>query len=141
MIKLILLALLISLTACSTVRDTTDWIPGVDSNEDVQQEKQKEVEKAKAIEHENYVDKAVFDRNSRNTSESDAKISVQISQKYAHIKSIKPEDIGIEVNNSVVTLTGNVNSNQSAIDAIAIAKSTSGVTRVISKLVVISLRQ
>ncbi len=128
------------ISACSTVRDTTDWIPGVDSNEEVQAKQQQQVKKVMAKEREDYIDKAAFAPLTQSASELDAKISVQISQKYQQSKMVNPEDVGIEVNAGVVTLTGNVNSDDSAIHAIAIAKSTHGVTRVVSKLVVIKVR-
>ncbi len=128
------------ISACSTVRDTTDWIPGVDSNEEVQAKQQQQVKKVMAKEREDYIDKAAFAPLTQSASELDAKISVQISQKYQQSKMVNPEDVGIEVNAGVVTLTGNVNSDDSAIHAIAIAKSTRGVTRVVSKLVVIKVR-
>ena len=115
------------ISACSTVRDTTDWIPGVDSNEEVQAKQQQQVKKVMAKEREDYIDKAAFAPLTQSASELDAKISVQISQKYQQSKMVNPEDVGIEVNAGVVTLTGNVNSDDSAIHAIAIAKSTRGV--------------
>jgi HSP20 family molecular chaperone IbpA len=133
-----IVALVIS--ACSTVRDTTDWIPGVDSNEEVQVKEQQQVKKVMAKEREDYIDKEAFAPLTQTASELDAKISVQISQKYQQSKVVNPEDVGIEVNAGVVTLTGNVNSDDSAISAISIAKSTRGVTRVVSKLVVIKVR-
>ncbi len=139
-LKLFLPIVVLGISACGTVRDTTDWIPGVDSNEQVRIEEQKQLREQLEMEREVYRDKNAFAPISRTASEADARISVHISEKYATEKSIKPEDIGIEVNASVVTLTGNVIDNSNAIKAIAIAKSTAGVSRVISKLVVIKVR-
>ncbi len=133
-------AVVMTITACSTVRDTTDWIPGVDSNEEIKADEQKEMREAIERERELYKDKHAFAPISRTSSEADARISVLISQKYAALETINPEDIGIEVNAGVVTLTGNINSDESAVSAISIAKSTQGVVRVISKLVVINVR-
>ena len=133
-------AVVLTISACSTVRDTTDWIPGVDSNEEIKAEEQEEMREAIDRERELYKDKNAFAPISRTSSEADARISVLISQKYAAIETINPEDIGIEVNAGVVTLTGNINSDESAVSAISIAKSTHGVARVISKLVVITVR-
>ncbi|MCN4144327.1 MAG: BON domain-containing protein [Thiohalomonas sp.] len=112
-----------TMSACSTVRDTTDWIPGVDSNEEIKAEEQKEMRAAIERERELYGDKNAFSPISRSASEA-----------------INPEDIGIEVNAGVVTLAGNVSSNEGALIVISIAKSTQGVSRVISKLVVINVR-
>lgn len=140
-VKLMTVAMALAMTACSTVRDATDWVPGVDSNEEIQAKKNKQALKAKAKEHETYVDKAAFAPTNSSTSDVDAKINVSISKKYAEDSHVNREDIGIEVNASVVTLTGSVDSDEAAIRAIAIAKNTSGVSRVISKLVVIQLRK
>lgn len=140
LINILILAVVLLMTACSTVRDTTDWIPGVDSNEEIKAEQQKVALEAKEKEREIYQDKAAFASTARTASESDAKISVTIGQKYAQIDGIKREDIGIEVNAGVVTLTGHVNSDASAVNAISIAKSTIGVSRVISRLVVVNVR-
>ena len=130
---------LLILQACSTVRDVTDWVPGVDSNEEIQAEKeqQQKQEKDKA-----YPDKAVFEAKMTGpTAENDALINVKISQQYVQESIIKREDIGIEVNAGVVTLTGSVATEESAVQAIFIAKNTAGVSMVISKLVVIKLRE
>ncbi len=134
------LTIVLTMTACSTVRDTTDWIPGVDSNAAVKAEERKETLEAMAEEREIYENKIAFAPTSHTASESDAKISVKIAQDYAAADTIQREDIGIEVNTGVVTLTGNVKSNESAVSAISIAKSTAGVSRVVSKLVVINVR-
>ena len=132
----------LTMTACSTVRDATDWVPGVDSNEEIQAEEKKEAEEAREIEREAYKDKAAFAPiTTGSASESDASINVSISQQYIEDSAINREDIGIEVNAGVVTLTGSVASNESAVRAIAIAKDTTGVAKVISKLVVIKLRK
>jgi len=136
----LLMASAFTLSACSTVRDATDWVPGVDSNEEVQAEKQKQEQEVREKESEAYADKAAFAPTSNYISDADAKINVSISQQYIEESVVKREDIGIEVNAGVVTLTGSVNSNASAIRAISIAKSTAGVSKVISKLVVIKLR-
>ncbi|MCP3852025.1 MAG: BON domain-containing protein [Gammaproteobacteria bacterium] len=129
------------MSACSTVRDTTDWVPGVSSNEEIAaEEKQEAIELAKK-EREAYEDKAAFAPTTRLASTSDAKISVNIGQKFEQENTITREDIGIEVNAGVVTLTGNVASEDSAINAISIAKSTAGVSRVVSKLVVVNVRK
>lgn len=140
-VKLMTVATALAMTACSTVRDATDWVPGVDSNEEIQAEKNKQVQKAKAKEHEAYVDKAAFAPTNSSASDADAKINVSISKKYAEDNHVKREDIGIEVNAGVVTLTGSVDSDEAAIRAISIAKNSAGVSRVISKLVVIQLRK
>ncbi|MCU7938791.1 MAG: BON domain-containing protein [gamma proteobacterium symbiont of Bathyaustriella thionipta] len=129
----------LTMSACSTVRDTTDWIPGVDSNEEIKAEEQKKMRAAIERERELYADKNAFAPISRTASEADARISVQISQKYT-AEAINSEDVGIEVNAGVVTLTGNVSSDDSAVSVISIAKNTQGVSRVISKLVVIKVR-
>ncbi len=129
------------LSGCSSVRDATDWVPGVDSNEEVQAQQEKEDKARRAKEQEAYKDKAVFSPAiAANTSEADARINVMISQKFSESPMVKRDDIGIEVNAGVVTLMGSVNSEESAVKAIAMAKSTRGVSRVISKLVVIQLR-
>jgi len=133
-------AVVLTISACSTVRNTTDWIPGVDSNEEIKAEEQEEMREAIERERELYKDKNAFAPISRTSSEADARISVLISQKYAANGTINPEDIGIEVNLGVVTLTGNVSSDDGAVNAISIAKSTQGVARVISKLIVINVR-
>ncbi len=134
------ISITLTITACSTVRDTTDWIPGVDSNAEVKAEERKETLESMAKEREIYEDKIAFAPMSRTASESDAKISVNIAQGFAAAENIKREDIGIEVNVGVVTLTGSVASDVSAISAISIAKSTAGVSRVVSKLVVVNVR-
>ncbi len=129
------------LSGCSSVRDATDWVPGVDSNEEIKAQQAKEDKARKAKEQEAYKDKTVFSpAMAANTSEADARINVMISQKFSESPLVKRDDIGIEVNAGVVTLMGSVNSEQSAVKAIALAKSTQGVSRVISKLVVIQLR-
>ena len=138
--NLLMAAVVLTMSACSTVRDTTDWVPGIDSNEEVKAAEQKELREAIEMEREAYADKSAFAPISRTASEADARISVQISQKYVVTKTINPEDIGIEVNAGVVTLTGSVNSDDNAVSAISIAKSTQGVSRVISKLVVVKVR-
>lgn len=130
----------LTLTACSTVRDATDWVPGVDSNEEVQAKQEKEAREAREEARKAYVDKEAFAPTTQVISDADAQINVTISQKYAADEKINREDIGIEVNAGVVTLTGAVNSDESAIRAISIAKNTVGVSRVISKLIVIQLR-
>ena len=136
---LLIMAALI-MNACSTVRDTTDWIPGVDSNEEIEAEEKKEAMEAAEKERETYKNKTAFAPTVRTASTSDALISVKIGQQYAEADDINREDVGIEVNAGVVTLTGNVASNESAVKVISIAKSTAGVSRVISKLVVIKVR-
>ncbi len=129
------------MSACSTVRDTIDWVPGVSSNEEIAaEEKQEAIELAKK-EREAYEDKAAFAPTTRLDSTSDAKISVNIGQKFEQENTITREDIGIEVSASVVILTGNVASEDSAINAISIAKSTAGVSRVVSKLVVVNVHK
>lgn len=146
--KLIKYALMImaalTMNACSTVRDTTDWIPGVDSNEEIKAQEKKEAMEAAEKESETYKDKVVFAPTAGTaltSSTLDAQISVNIGQQYAEADDINREDVGIEVNAGVVTLTGNVDSNESAVNVISIAKSTAGVSRVISKLVVIKVRE
>jgi len=134
-------ATLAMMTACSTVRDTTDWVPGVSSNEEIAAEEKKEAIELAKKEREAYEDKAAFAPTTRLASTSDAKISVDIGQKFEQESVITREDIGIEVNSSVVTLTGNVASEDSAVSAISIAKSTAGVSRVVSKLVVVNVRK
>lgn len=140
-INSLMAATALAMAACSTVRDTTDWVPGVSSNEEIAAEEKKEELEAAEKEREAYEDKIAFAPTSRSASTSDAKISVSIGQQYAQEGAINREDIGIEVNSGVVTLTGNVDSNDSAISAISIAKSTAGVSRVVSKLVVVSVRK
>lgn len=140
-VKVLTVATALTMTACSTVRDATDWVPGVDSNEEIQAEKKKQAEQAKAKEREVYEDKAVFAPINTSASDADAEINVSISKKYAGDSEVNREDIGIEVNAGVVTLTGSVNSDMAAIRAISIAKNTAGVLRVISKLVVIQVRK
>lgn len=142
-INILTLAGVLSVTACSTVRDTTDWIPGVDSNDEVKVQQQQEAQAVKEKEQQAYKDKVAFAptvKVSRSASESDARISVEIGQKYVASGDIKRADIGIEVNAGIVTLTGNVSSNESAVSAISLAKSTAGVSRVISRLVIINVR-
>ena len=140
-VKAILIFFVLTLQACSTVRDATDWVPGVDSNDDIKAEEIKESEDLKQKQDKVYQDKMVFEKKiSGPLVESDAVISVAISQKYVDEVIIEREDIGIEVNAGVVTLTGSVDSEKSAVKAIAIAKNTRGVSMVISKLVVIKLR-
>ena len=129
------------LSACSTVRDATDWVPGVDSNEEIRAQEEKEAREQRLKEQQAYKDKAVYEPVvAASTAEADAKINVMISKKYSEDPVVKRDDIGIEVNAGVVTLMGSVNSEESAVKAIALAKSTRGVSRVISKLVVIQLR-
>lgn len=140
-IKAFLALSALTMVACSSVRDATDWVPGVDSNEEIQAEKEAQLQEARAKEREAYENKAVFAPTiTDSAAESDAKINVGISQKLIEETSIKREDIGIEVNAGVVTLSGSVNSEAMAVKAIAIAKSTKGVAKVISRLVVIKLR-
>ncbi len=135
---LLLIFISVTLQACSTVRDATDWVPGVDSNEEVQAEKSKEIKQKK---DKIYQDKMVFEKKMTGlVAENDAVISVSISQKFVNEAIIKREDIGIEVNAGVVTLTGSVDAENNAVKAIIIAKNTRGVSMVISKLVVIKLR-
>jgi osmotically-inducible protein OsmY len=150
--RLLISSILATMTACSSVRNVTDWVPGVDSNEEIQAE---EVQAKKIVEEKAriaYEDKTAFAPTSAtashhstmidmsNAAKRDAFINVAISQKYISMDKMKREDIGIEVNAGVVTLTGNVDSEESAINAIAIAKNTDGVSRVVSKLIVINLR-
>ena len=140
-ISALTLAGAVTLTACSTVRDTTDWIPGVDSNEEVKAEQHKAALAVKEKERQAYKDKMAFAPVvSGSAAQADARISVEIGQKYVASGAIKREDIGIEVNAGIVTLTGSVDSNDSAISAISLAKSTAGVSRVISRLVIINVR-
>lgn len=136
----LLTATALTLAGCSTVRDATDWVPGVDSNEEIQAEKDRQAKEAQKKAREAYEDKAVFDPSRHSASEADARINVVISQKYAENELVNREDIGIEVNAGVVTLTGSVDSDDSAVKAISLAKSTTGVSRVVSKLVVIKVR-
>ncbi len=140
-INSLMVATALAMTACSTFRDTTDWVPGVSSNEEIAAEAKKEASEAAELEREAYADKIAFAPTSRSASTSDAQINVSIGQKYAQDGVINREDIGVEVNSGVVTLTGNVDSNDSAVSAISIAKSTAGVSRVISKLVVVNVRK
>ncbi len=138
-IKFLLLITALVMAGCSTVRDATDWVPGVDSNEEIQQENERQQQEIRVKEREIYEDKMAFEAADY-TADSDAMINVSISQKYASENIIQRGDIGIEVNAGVVTLTGSVDSDESAIRAISIAKSAKGVAKVISKLVVINLR-
>jgi osmotically-inducible protein OsmY len=139
-ILILMLSVLTLITgACSTVRDVTDWVPGVDSNEEIlAAEEQKAREKRQQM-REKYADKSAF-APTGGTLMNDAEINVAISQRYSQDDSINRADIGIEVNNSIVTLTGSVASSEMAVRVIAIAKDIAGVSRVISKLMVISLR-
>ena len=138
LILCVIMSLLV-IQACSTVRDVTDWVPGVDSNEDIQAETEQEL---KQKQDKVYPDKAVFEAKMTGpTAENDALINVKISQQYIQEPIIQRADIGIEVNSGVVTLTGSVATEQSAVKAIYIAKDTTGVAMVISKLVVITLRE
>jgi len=125
--------------ACSSVRDVTDWVPGVDSNEEIQAAEEQEAREERWQMREKYTDKSAF-APTGSALINDAEINVAISQQYSQDELIEREDIGIEVNNSIVTLTGTVTSSEMAVRAIAIARDTSGVSRVISRLVVISLR-
>jgi osmotically-inducible protein OsmY len=128
------------LGSCGTVRDTTDWIPGIDSNEEIQQAKQQQAQQAIEEERQRYEDKVAFAPTTPIAAHSDAKISVSISQKLNNLAVINRQDIGIDVTSGVVTLTGSVPSDEGAIQAITAAKSTLGVSRVISKLVVMNIR-
>lgn len=139
-LKLGLPVLIIFLGACSTVRDVTDWIPGVDSNAEVEAANEVKAQEKYRQQRESYTDMSAF-APTGNPLMNDAEINVSISQRYAQEQLIKPEDIGIEVNNGIVTLTGSVTSSDMAVRAIALAKDTAGVSRVISKLVIISLRK
>lgn len=134
-------ATVVSLSACTSVRDATDWIPGVDSNEEIQAEKNQQAMEKQARERQLYEDKAAFAPTNLSASDADAKINVIIGKKYAADNEVKREDIGIEVNAGVVTLTGTVDSDAAAVRAISLAKSTTGVSRVISRLIVIQLRK
>ncbi len=138
-LKLGLPVLTLLLSACSTVRDVTDWIPGVDSNAEVQAASEARAQEEYRQQREAYKDMSAF-APTGNPLMNDAEINVSISQRYAQDQLIDPEDIGIEVNNGIVTLTGSVISSDTAVRAIALAKDTAGVSRVISKLVIISLR-
>ena len=141
--KTILILMLSVLTlimgACSTVRDVTDWVPGVDSNEEILAAEEQKAREERQQMREKYTDKSAF-APTGSTLMNDAEINVVISQRYSQDDSINRADIGIEVNSSIVTLTGTVTSSEMAVRAIAIAKDITGVSRVISKLVVISLR-
>lgn len=139
-INTLMAATILTMAACSTVRDTTDWVPGVSSNEEIAAEEKKEADEAAELERQAYEDKAVFASTTRTASTSDAKISVNIGQQYAE-SGLNRKDIGIEVNAGVVTLTGNVDSDDDAVSAISIAKSSKGVSRVISKLIVVNVRK
>ena len=131
-----------TLAGCSSVRDYTDWVPGVDSNEEIQAQQQQEAKKLREKERTEYADRAVFTPLvSDKGSEMDAKISVSISRQFSQEADLDAHDIGIEVNNRVVTLSGSVASEAEAVKAIALSKSTAGVTRVISKLIIINLRK
>ena len=134
------LMLVVTLSACSTVRDATDWIPGVDSNAEVKAKEQQQSKEQMQKMREVYEEKSIYAPTSSIASDTDARINVSISQQYAEDELINREDIGIEVSAGVVTLSGAVNSEASAVRAIAIAKNTAGVARVISRLVVIQLR-
>lgn len=136
-----IVAIVLAMMACSTVRDVTDWVPGVDSNEEAQAKANEEAQALSEQQRINYKNRTVYaPASNRVSEEEDARISVDISQQYDTSELINREDIGIEVNAGVVTLTGHVDANESAVNAITIAKSRPGVVRVISKLVVIKLR-
>lgn len=136
---LLLSVLSLLLGACSTVRDATDWVPGVDSNEEIQAAAEQKTRAERQQMREKYTDKSAF-APTGSALMNDAEINVAISQGYSQDDLIHREDIGIEVNDSVVTLTGSVTSTEAAVRAIAIARDTAGVSRVISKLVIVSLR-
>jgi len=135
----LLIIFAVFLSACSTVRDATDWVPGVDSNEDV---KRKDMEAQRSERHKekkDYYSKAAYVPTGPQ-AEIDAEISVIISQRYALESTIAAGEIGIEVHSGVVTLSGTTKTEEAAVKAIALAKSVNGVTRVISKLIIISVR-
>jgi len=135
----LLAILVVSLSACSTVRDAADWVPGVDSNEEVKR-KEVAVERSKRHkEKKDYYSKAAYVETGAQ-AEIDAEISVAISSRYVLEPSITAGEIGVEVHSGVVTLTGTVKSEAAAVKAIALAKNVRGVTRVISKLIIISVR-
>jgi len=131
--------LLTFLSACSTVRDATDWVPGVDSNEEIERKKMEDNRLERAKENKDYYSKAAYVPTGPQ-AEIDAEINVIISQRYAEEPLITAGEIGIEVHSGVVTLTGTVKTNEAAVKAISLAKGVNGVTRVISKLIIISVR-
>jgi osmotically-inducible protein OsmY len=138
--KALVILSLLSLSACSTVRDATDWVPGVASNEEIKAEQEQLAREARRKEQQAYHEKAIYEPVSGGASEADARINVDISQKFTREKLVNREDIGIEVNSGVVTLSGSVNTQDAAVKAITLAKNTPGVSRVISRLVIIQLR-
>jgi len=127
------------LSACGTVRDATDWVPGVDSNEEIQRQKQQEERRKRALQKKEYQSKAAYVPIGPQ-AEIDAEISVMISKRYAEEPNIEAGEVGIDVHSGVVTLSGTVSSEAAAVKAISLAKSVGGVTRVISKLIIISVR-
>lgn len=134
-----LLIILLSVSACSTVRDATDWVPGVDSNEEIKKKEMEKQRQKRAEQNKNYHSKAAYVPTGPQ-AEIDAEVNVIISQRYAEDPLIEAGEIGIEVHSGVVTLTGAVQSEEAAIKAISLAKSVKGVTRVISKLIIILVR-
>lgn len=74
---------------------------------------------------------------SESTAISDTAITAKIKSKIAMDKSLSVFKVGVETNNGVVMLTGNVNSETDASTAVQIAQETDGVTDVnASKLMV-----
>ena len=77
------------------------------------------------------------DKRSVGTQSSDAWITSKIKTKFIGDSEIKAFTINVDTYEGVVTLNGHVSSQAVANRAVQIAKSTSGVKSVISKLTVI----
>ncbi|MFK5986982.1 MAG: BON domain-containing protein [Pseudomonadota bacterium] len=137
--KVCLLLIILFISACSSVRNVIDWVPGVDSNEEIATQQALEAKQQRQQEREVYNSKAAYSPTG-SLSEIDAEISVLLSQRYQQQQVINPSEIGIEVHSSVVSLSGSIKNEQTAIDLISIAKEIPGVTRVISHLIIISVR-
>lgn len=129
----------LAIQGCSSVRDATDWVPGVDSNEEIAKKRAAEKKQKRQRDKLSYENKAAYVVTG-SQAEIDAQITVSIGQQYAQEEGIEAGEIGIEVHSGVVTLSGTIASQETAVKAIALAKQTSNVTRVISKLVIISVR-
>ncbi len=67
----------------------------------------------------------------------DATITSSINARYVKEKNISALDINVDTRRGVVTLYGSVDSQAAASSAVEIARNTSGVKQVISKLTVV----
>jgi hyperosmotically inducible protein len=80
------------------------------------------------------------DQRSTGRIVDDATITSSINAKYVKDRQISAVDINVDTYNGVVTLHGNVPSQRTADRAVALARATKGVKKVISRLVVVSSR-